>query len=291
MTDMIYGSPLFATSDETVLAMANKPIELPFLGQENTFAWTNDLMGVDVHVKSPAGRWNGSSWVNDDVISPAIDAGAGDVRDEPSPNGNLVNIGYYGGTPTASKTPPADVSLGDITVIEDDWTRPGFSLTLGGSGNYHVAVYFCYGTSAGSTDGTNGWANVLLVNPSASLGENVLARTKEYFNKADTIHCNIVVMSGDEVLASKATSTVLTAEPPPFRGHGGGENIIHVRAGAVDELRVVASSGTVFLDNIEISRAKRHGLDVSGGVSLVMNRVRLLNNGTDTAYPSSKKFI
>ena len=47
------------------------------------------------------------SWINDDVTSPCIDAGdpANPVAEEPSPNGGRINIGAYGGTSEASKSP------------------------------------------------------------------------------------------------------------------------------------------------------------------------------------------
>jgi len=60
----------------------------------------------DFHLKSQAGRWNGTAWVLDSVTSPAIDAG--DPADayslEPQPNGNRINMGAYGGTAEASKS-------------------------------------------------------------------------------------------------------------------------------------------------------------------------------------------
>jgi L-ascorbate metabolism protein UlaG (beta-lactamase superfamily) len=64
----------------------------------------------DYHLKSQAGRWNSSteSWVMDDVTSPCIDAGDPNspVGDEPEPNGGRINMGAYGGTAEASKSPP-----------------------------------------------------------------------------------------------------------------------------------------------------------------------------------------
>jgi hypothetical protein len=57
--------------------------------------------------QSAAGRWTGTEWVLDDANSPCIDAG--DPEDsvglEPNPNGARINIGAYGGTPQASKSP------------------------------------------------------------------------------------------------------------------------------------------------------------------------------------------
>ncbi len=63
----------------------------------------------DYHLKSQAGRWNPrtETWVIDDVTSPCIDAGDPDaaVGLEPAPNGGRINMGAYGGTIEASKSP------------------------------------------------------------------------------------------------------------------------------------------------------------------------------------------
>lgn len=63
----------------------------------------------DYHLKSQAGRWDPSSetWVQDDVTSPCIDAGQPDTPFylEPVPNGRIINMGAYGGTGEASKSP------------------------------------------------------------------------------------------------------------------------------------------------------------------------------------------
>lgn len=63
----------------------------------------------DYHLKSQAGRWhvNGRRWVRDDVTSPCIDAGdpKAPVGEEREPNGSRVNMGAYGGTMEASKSP------------------------------------------------------------------------------------------------------------------------------------------------------------------------------------------
>jgi hypothetical protein len=63
----------------------------------------------DYHLKSQAGRWDpvGESWVIDDVTSPCIDAGdpLTPVMYEPHPRGYFINMGAYGGTEKASKSP------------------------------------------------------------------------------------------------------------------------------------------------------------------------------------------
>lgn len=77
-----------------------------------------DAASGDFHLKSAAGRWNGTTWVKDTVTSPCIDAGetSSAYANEPSPNGNRANMGAYGNTAEASKstsggsTDPSDPS-------------------------------------------------------------------------------------------------------------------------------------------------------------------------------------
>jgi len=61
----------------------------------------------DFHLKSQAGRWNDTDWIKDNETSPCIDAGdpEDDYSNEPEPNGNRINIGAYGNTKEASKSP------------------------------------------------------------------------------------------------------------------------------------------------------------------------------------------
>ncbi|MGD9613307.1 MAG: right-handed parallel beta-helix repeat-containing protein, partial [Kiritimatiellia bacterium] len=62
----------------------------------------------DFHPKSPGGRYVAATgtWTNDAALSPLVDAGPADwpVGNEPSPNGNIVNLGAYGNTAQASMT-------------------------------------------------------------------------------------------------------------------------------------------------------------------------------------------
>ena len=92
------------------------------------------------HLKSHAGRWdpNSQSWVMDYFSSPCIDAGnpGCPLGDEPEPNGNRINMGAYGGTAEASKSPAywrsiADatndwvVDINDLKVFADYWLNAG----------------------------------------------------------------------------------------------------------------------------------------------------------------------
>ena len=58
------------------------------------------------HLKSQEGRWNGHTWINDSITSYCINTGdpTSDYSAEPYPNGQRINIGAFGGTPTASKS-------------------------------------------------------------------------------------------------------------------------------------------------------------------------------------------
>jgi len=68
-----------------------------------------DPASGDYHLMSQAGRWNATSqsWIQDGVSSPCIDAGDpnSDIGLEPEPNGSVINMGAYGGTAQASKSP------------------------------------------------------------------------------------------------------------------------------------------------------------------------------------------
>jgi hypothetical protein len=63
----------------------------------------------DYHLKSQVGRWDpvSESWIIDDATSPCIDAGNPNspVAFEPFPNGGIINMGAYGGTAEAGKSP------------------------------------------------------------------------------------------------------------------------------------------------------------------------------------------
>jgi predicted outer membrane repeat protein len=68
-----------------------------------------DPCNGDFRLKSEGGRWdpNSETWVLDDVTSPCIDAGdwRSPICDEPYPNGGKINMGAYGGTAEAGKSP------------------------------------------------------------------------------------------------------------------------------------------------------------------------------------------
>jgi len=79
-----------------------------------------DPCNGDYHLKSQAGRWdaNGGRWMKDEVTSLCIDAGnpGCPVGDEPNDVNNIrINMGGYGGTSEASKSPADWAILADLT--------------------------------------------------------------------------------------------------------------------------------------------------------------------------------
>ena len=74
----------------------------------------------DYHLQSQAGRWdpNSKNWVEDEATSRCIDAGnpGSPLGDEPNDANNLrIDMGAYGGTVEASKTPMEWSLLADLT--------------------------------------------------------------------------------------------------------------------------------------------------------------------------------
>ncbi|MBO6028359.1 MAG: right-handed parallel beta-helix repeat-containing protein, partial [Bacteroidales bacterium] len=98
----------------------------------------------DFHLKSVNGHWGGSGkgWVTDSESSPMIDAGGPTATGwlaEPDPNGRKLNIGLYGGTDRASKTPQAG------------WLTP---LTLVDGGSEAGDIELCWQAGGAATNDT-----------------------------------------------------------------------------------------------------------------------------------------
>lgn len=78
----------------------------------------HDADSNDFHLQSRSGRWHPSSnsWVTDIATSPCIDAGDpdSDFSNEPTGNGSRINLGAYGNTAEASKSP---LTLGTIFEV------------------------------------------------------------------------------------------------------------------------------------------------------------------------------
>ena len=89
---------------------------------------SGDPGDMDLHLKSPSGRWDGSGWVTDPIRSPCIDAGdpSDEYSREPTLNGDRINIGAYGNTEQASKS--GGVTAYKTSLPYDDYVMIGVPL-------------------------------------------------------------------------------------------------------------------------------------------------------------------
>jgi hypothetical protein len=109
LNSIIYGNGVQITGSAAVVTYSNVQGGFPGEGNIDADPLFADPDNGDYHLKSQAGRWNPSSqsWVKDEVNSPCIDAGdpSNPPGPEPSNNGGVINMGAYGGTLEASKSP------------------------------------------------------------------------------------------------------------------------------------------------------------------------------------------
>ena len=114
---------LFYNNTQNIVGTGN----LTYIGMGNISAdpLFADPANGDFHLKSQAGRWNGTDWVNDNETSPCVDAGDlnSSYSNESYPHGQRINIGAYGNTPEASKSPYHKIYLGTEITIHPDLTR------------------------------------------------------------------------------------------------------------------------------------------------------------------------
>ena len=129
-----------------------------------------DVAHGNYRLKSCNGRWTGVTWVRDLVSSPCLDAGdpARAVGLEPLPNGGRLNLGFDGGTSTASKSSMIAAVVG---------VRPGtFGLKfLWPVVHASAEAHFLFKREPGGPDVpcTLAWdRNTLLVTPKALLAAN-----------------------------------------------------------------------------------------------------------------------
>ncbi len=105
-----------------------------------------DTLNSDFHLKSEYGRWKDSMWVFDDTTSPCIDAGdpSDDYSNEPFPNGSRINMGAYGNTNQASKSPGTRIDeklQGDSGVVIKGFLNPEFIFQLRTSEHLKIDIY------------------------------------------------------------------------------------------------------------------------------------------------------
>jgi len=117
----IYVAPLTPPSSLSLLPVdGNIDVDPDFAIPGSWNMLTREFTPGDYHLKSTVGRWTGSAWVTDSEMSPCIDAGylGSDCSHEPQPNGGVINLGFYGNTEEASKSPHTPV-VSDVVVTNN----------------------------------------------------------------------------------------------------------------------------------------------------------------------------
>ena len=190
-----------------------------------------DSSAGDFHLKSTAGRWNGSSWVKDKVTSPCIDAGdpSASYADEPSPNGNRVNLGSYGNTAEASKSGsgssdnPSDNTPSDTKpspapgpATPGSTTTPGISQTPGSSQTSGGRLNTGTATAQSDADKTAKKGSVLKVKQASYKVSDTKKKTLSYQAPAKK---NVTAVTiPDKVKINGQTYTVTSVSKNAFKG-------------------------------------------------------------------------
>ena len=229
----------------------------------------SDVVALDVHLMSSAGyRTNADDgWhLSPGVVSAGLDAGDPNdsYADEPAPNGSRVNVGAYGATGQASKTPESDPAFAsDVEVtFPTEYSQPLLAVSLGGSGEYSASVTFSC-----SSNGTD-W---MVSEPATGLGYGDTARwlVPGYFDPAGRIYVKAELNCGGKSETTAVSDYAVSGKVPIWSGRGGGANVVHVRAGATG--RGDGSSWTDALTDIYAGlsalTATRNELWVAGDVA------------------------
>ena len=181
---------------------------------------------TDLHLQSPAGRWDpavGDFVTTDEDYSPCIDAGdpADSVGLEPVPNGDRINMGVYGGTAQASKSPPPTPPLPADRGYSVLYDRAAISGELTNDTFVSAQIYLCYGTTSIPGNTTNGWDVVMNIGEKQngvvfSTWTPPLLPTTTYYYRWYAVNNN-----GSNWTAAASFET---GEAAP----GGGADVIHV---------------------------------------------------------------
>lgn len=200
----------------------------------------DEIDGFDVHVRSVAGYFDntGAELTAAGVYPKSIDAGDpdSDRTNEPSPNGDRINLGAYGNTTEATKTPQYAqpvVTADDVTVTFADarYNQPTVVVEMGAEHPddvYLAAVTICAGTGDGTEDGTvwsfsKSFANV-------QDGDVLTWTIPDFLDETAGQVCVKVVVDagGDTEIVTAGKQVDPQGVKPYWAGHHGPDNVIHV---------------------------------------------------------------
>ena len=245
-----YGDALTVSTGEEVLALLAGTAEKAFPRSVSPIYFVNSsaadiakFVNLDAHLLSAEGyRKNGSdAWFTDTKqVSPAIDAADEDApyENEPEPNGERANLGFYGNTDEAAKTASGTVEIPDDIDVTypDGYSQPKISFTLGGEGAYSATIVITV-----STNGTPVYDEKLVGKANGDLVEVLVPYYLNTGSQMD-VHVDASTAGGS---ASQDYAKTVTAPEPSWIGKKGPPNVIHVRPGATG-----ANDGSSWTDAI-----------------------------------------
>ena len=237
---MVFGDPLFVTPLSAVTNLirnttAGSVTESATRWRSN-FAFKADshdkVASFDCHLRSAAGtQLNDGSWTNfEGEASIALDKGdiLADFRKEPSANGSRINLGYYGGSSSASKTVESFPGLKNDSIgieFKDGISQPHLDFTVidteGGAFSAEIKVYV--GTEDGWTV-TNVYSAV-----SANTPFNVIV--PDCYLPGKMLNVKVEIVAGGKTVVFSAEKEV-EGSPSALYNVGGGDGIFHIRPGA-----------------------------------------------------------
>ena len=241
---MLYGDPAFVSTPDDFMATLNNGSGFTNSVSKTSFKSRAAAAALNVHLRG--GEYAYTDEVTGEACvvpmpegsardrSPAIDTGdpSAPVAGEAEPNGGVVNLGAYGGTPYATRSPVGRAEIASATVNQtSDGTQPHIAVALGGSGMYSATVVTCMGaTDCGSN--LAGWDYVKTNSISAINGDVVDGYVGNYFVQGQPLCWRVFVIDANGNVATEAGALTVTGTPAPFQGHGGGAGVVHVRPGA-----------------------------------------------------------
>ncbi|MBR2938592.1 MAG: hypothetical protein IKC15_01880 [Kiritimatiellae bacterium] len=238
----VFGDPLFATPLSAIT---------PYLITSGAYtgytlsAFDEILSSIDVHVSNTAA-----------AFSRAIDTGdpSSPYANEPAPNGGVVNLGAYGNTAEAATSTfqgTPTLAAGDISISFADDTRPTVSATIGGSTPYNALFKI---EISGEDLSQVGAVVESVAAGGVQTGESLTLAGLGYYTPGEPLYVRVTVTAPGQSAIVVNTSATVTGTLPPYVGHGGGANVIHVREGA-DGLQDGSNWANAFASFTEAQRA------------------------------------
>ena len=232
---MVYGDPLFGTT----LADAKTAVN-----GANAAANVAAILAFDVHEGEL-----GSGY------SRAIDGSepSAPYDNEPSPNGSLRNLGYYGNTAEAATSSLGAPKLEstDVVISFADDTVPTVTATLGGADMYNAQVK----VELAKTYGGEAVESVIVA--AAQPGDTVTLAGIDLYEPGSTVYVRVIVNAPGQSELVLEKSAIVTGTLPPYYGHGGGARVVHIREGAKG--RKNGADWTDAFDSLALAQASLAG--------------------------------